>query len=314
MNNLTDPRSTQFAGAVPAAAAAAAVVPAAAAAAPQVLAAATGRGQGPAGFVPASGRTDLGTNEDTAAQTAALQASNAAMGGNGPSMSAIGPADYANRNAAFNEGAALRTAAAQGMWSPRRGYQGNDDAVRAAALPIAARNRAEEVATTTQSAQAIANTREAGDNSRAKLRDTGDTQRANIRATSEGAATYVAARKVALDESAHGFQSAAARQLQELQGKYLESKDPAEQATLARQIREYQGKDAPARFKVAAGGQQPDANGVPYKVPDRVFNEQTGQFADTAPPAANPSARPVGTKSTVNGKTAVWDGKQWQPQ
>ena len=60
----------------------------------------------------------------------------------------------------------------------------------------------------------------------------------------------------------------------------------AKQAALARQIREVQGKEQPARYKVAAGGQQIDANGVAYKVPDRVFNEQTGEFADVRGAAA----------------------------
>lgn len=83
-----------------------------------------------------------------------------------------------------------------------------------------------------------------------------------------------------IKRTAAGFQTRAAQQLENLQNAYATEKDATKRAELARQIREFQGKEQPARYKVAAGGQQIDANGVAYKVPDRVFNEQTGEFAD----------------------------------
>ena len=92
--------------------------------------------------------------------------------------------------------------------------------------------------------------------------------------------------ELGLRREAQGFQTRAAAKLESLQNAYAAEKDPAKQAILARQIREFQGKEQPARYKVAAGGQQIDANGVAYKVPDRVFNEQTGEFADVRGAAA----------------------------
>lgn len=118
-----------------------------------------------------------------------------------------------------------------------------------------------------------------------------------------------------LRKDAAGFQTRAATRLEGLQTRYEAETDPAKRADLAKQLREIQGKEQPARYKVAAGGQQIDANGVAYKVPDRVFNEQTGQFSDGTGAAPAPqAARPVGATSTVNGKTAVWDGSKWVPR
>jgi hypothetical protein len=95
-----------------------------------------------------------------------------------------------------------------------------------------------------------------------------------------------------LRKEAAGFQTRAAARLEGLQTRYEAEADPAKQAVLARQIRELQGKEQPARYKVAAGGQQIDANGVAYRVPDRVFNEQTGKFSDGTGAAPAPQAPP----------------------
>ena len=104
--------------------------------------------------------------------------------------------------------------------------------------------------------------------------------------------TAIARGELGLKQTAAGFQVRAAQQLEGLQNQYAAETDPAKQAALARQIREVQGKEQPARYKVAAGGQQIDANGVAYKVPDRVFNEQTGQFSDGTGAAPTPAAAP----------------------
>lgn len=160
--------------------------------------------------------------------------------------------------------------------------------------------------------------RENGANQRAALQDAGATTRTVIQdqgsTAREAGRTALGRGELELRRTAAGFQTRAAAQMESLQNAYANEKDQAKQAVLARQIREIQGKEQPARYKVAAGGQQIDANGVAYKVPDRVFNEQTGQFADAAATAAPTKARPVGTTSTVNGKTAVWDGEKWVPR
>lgn len=95
-----------------------------------------------------------------------------------------------------------------------------------------------------------------------------------------------------LRKEAAGFQTRAATRLEGLQTRYEAETDPAKRADIAKQLREIQGKEQPARYKVAAGGQQIDANGVAYRVPDRVFNEQTGQFSDGTGAAPAPQAAP----------------------
>lgn len=126
---------------------------------------------------------------------------------------------------------------------------------------------------------------EAGSLARTGIQEQG----ANARETGRNA---IAQGELDMKRTAAGFQIRAAQQLENLQNAYATETDATKRAELARQIREIQGKDQPARFKVAAGGQQIDANGVAYKVPDRVFNELTGEFADgrgaaaTAPIAA----------------------------
>ena len=67
---------------------------------------------------------------------------------------------------------------------------------------------------------------------------------------------------------------------------------PEERTAIAQQLRELQGKEQPARFKVASGGQQIDATGVPYRTPDRIFNEQTGAWSDGAGAAPAQQAMP----------------------
>ena len=238
------------------------------------------------GFAP--GGAERSTNEILASLAASNRDLESRQHPGGPAV--IGPADYANRNADFNNGAALRTAAARGSWSPRRGFQADQGAIAAAEMPMKLAAEQAQTAARTVSAEQISAQNNAVELQRTNIRDSGDTARLATREAGDtarnAATTTVAQGQLDLQRTAQGFQTSAARQMQDLQQRYLASKDPAEQATLARQIREYQGKDAPARYKVAAGGQQIDANGVAYKVPDRVFNEQTGQFSDGAATAA----------------------------
>lgn len=126
-------------------------------------------------------------------------------------------------------------------------------------------------------------TREGMQQDGATMRTSMQEQGSNTRDAGRNALT---AEELGLRREAQGFQTRAAAKLESLQNAYAAEKDPAKQAILARQIREFQGKEQPARYKVAAGGQQIDANGVAYKVPDRVFNEQTGEFADVRGAAA----------------------------
>ena len=148
--------------------------------------------------------------------------------------------------------------------------------------------------------------RENGANQRTAVQDAGATERTVIQdqgATArEAGRTALAGEELGLKRTAAGFQTRAAAQLESLQNAYAAEKDQAKQAALARQIREIQGKEQPARYKVAAGGQQIDASGVPYKVPDRIFNEQTGEVMQQGPSGAKNG--PIAISNDDAGKKA----------
>lgn len=132
------------------------------------------------------------------------------------------------------------------------------------------------------------------------------------------------ARRVGSDERLRAPQIRAAERLGQLQEAYINAKTPEEQAALASQIRAYSGKDLDSWKAVALQGGT-DAQGNKTESILGAVNERTGEMrrmgADTQkangaikPELADPTTRPVGTVSTVAGRQAVWDGKQWVPR
>jgi hypothetical protein len=268
---------------------------------------------------PAADPTQSNTAQQPAATTAPADSGRTAAGFAPRSAPATMPQvvrnstnDWAARKALENAATAASSITANGGRFDQNGPAGSPQA--AAYRAALATDQALQQA---QPGMDQAAMREGGANQRATLQDAGATERTVIQDqganTREAGRTALAGEEMALKRTAAGFQTRAAAQLENLQNAYAAEKDPAKQAALARQIREIQGKEQPARFKVAAGGQQVDASGVTYKVPDRIYNEQTGQIVDGGGAAAQPT-RPVGTTSTVNGKTAVWDGAKWVPR
>lgn len=110
-------------------------------------------------------------------------------------------------------------------------------------------------------------------------------------------------------------------QQQRLQSLYAEydAADDAGKARIAQQINQLSGKNESLKdnFLTAGGGQEWDSQGgLMRNVPQRVIDLRTGQEigGNSQVNQQQTSSRPVGTKSTVNGKTAVWDGNKWIPQ
>lgn len=104
-------------------------------------------------------------------------------------------------------------------------------------------------------------------------------QGANARA---GARDAIAAEELGMKREAQGFQTRAAKRMEDLQARYQAAGTEQERATIAKQIRDLSGKDDQAnRFTVVPGGQEWDAAaGAMRNVPARVLNNQTGQFVD----------------------------------
>ena len=112
--------------------------------------------------------------------------------------------------------------------------------------------------------------------------------------------------------------------VQALQEQIATEPDQTKRQSIVQRLREMQGGQTADPYLVVPGGQHIDPTTQrAYNTPASVFNRQTGQFMQQpgqggaqAPqtPLSNPSTRPVGTVSTVGGKSATWDGQKWVPR
>ena len=103
-------------------------------------------------------------------------------------------------------------------------------------------------------------------------------QGANAREAGRNALT---AEELGLKREAQGFQTRAAKRLEDLQSSYLAAKTPEERATFARQIQDLSGKgegNLRDNFMAVGGGQEWDAQaGVMRNVPQRLVDLRTGR-------------------------------------
>lgn len=165
-------------------------------------------------------------------------------------------------------------------------------------------------------------------NARAAMQQTGENQRTSLReqgfATRDQRKAGMDERTLAIQETESGFKTRAQAQLESLRGTLLDPNATTEQKAQAQaQLSALNGKGDQWKALALQGGT--DALGNKTESVLGAVNERTGEMkkfggdgkgaaAATQAPLANPSTRPVGTISTVNGKTAAWDGKQWVPR
>lgn len=120
-----------------------------------------------------------------------------------------------------------------------------------------------------------------------------------------GESNRIAGEELSMRREAAGFQTRAAKRMEDLQNSYQSAKTPEERAGIARQLRELQGKgDGNLRenFMTVGGGQEWDAQaGVMRNVPQRLVDLRSGQEVSgqqaPAQPAAAPGAAPTQPKS-----------------
>lgn len=120
-----------------------------------------------------------------------------------------------------------------------------------------------------------------------------------------GEANRIAGEELSMRREAAGFQTRAAKRMEDLQNSYQSAKTPEERAGIARQLRELQGKDdgnLRENFMTVGGGQEWDAQaGVMRNVPQRLVDLRSGQEVSgqqaPAQPAAAPGAAPTQPKS-----------------
>ncbi|MET3512736.1 hypothetical protein ABIC63_000501 [Pseudacidovorax sp. 1753] len=274
-----------------------------------------------AGFPPAQAASSdrvAQMNRDAAASRALSQASiEQARQGIGvpatPGLGMIGPVDYANRNADFNDSAALRTAAARGASPGRSGAAVYQAQLQAAAAPLAQRAQMRQAEMEQGGATQRARIGAAADMARTTAQEAGQNQRQDARLALEGAQQTAAAQlardRFGLEQTAQGFQTRAAAQEEQLRNVLLDpnatttQRQQAQSALLA-----LKGKSDPAnRFIAVQGGQTVDASGQVVKEPSRVFDAQERQFIDPRP--AGPSLPPGMTRQvgTSGGKPVYED-------
>ncbi|ADU36232.1 hypothetical protein [Variovorax paradoxus] len=344
LNNLTDPRSTQFAGPTAeraplgfsAAGTTAAKSPTAEASADVAPAPVATTGASPAAeAAPAAAlgfgstgqrRNPLGSEADANAQAADIRASNATLPQGGATIIDGAGAAQGTRQRFFDD-ANLRTAAARGSWSPRRGYQSDEGAVRAAALPVQARAAAD-----------VEQVRQEGEVQRAGLGFQSMAQREAAAARMQGERIAADDRRAADANSIRRDEVAGANRLRDVQVSAAQDEatlrrtllDPnastADRAKAQQALLAAQGKVASPEWSVQVTPATKNADGSStegsiYRVNkttgdvQRVDGQGGGSSQRAAAPVelASPTTRPVGTISTVGGKSARWNGKAWEP-
>ena len=135
-------------------------------------------------------------------------------------------------------------------------------------------------------------------------------QGANARAAGRNA---IERDEFGLKKEAAGFQTRAAKRLEDLQASYQSAKTPEERAAIAQQLRELQGKNAPAEWGVQVTPSIKNADGSTTEGSVYRFNRATGQ-TERVDGAGQP-ALPPGMKrqiGTSNGRPVYEDmnGKQ----
>ncbi|QOF76061.1 hypothetical protein [Variovorax sp. 38R] len=327
MNNLTDPRSTQFAG--PASERAPVGFTAPGTAAPKTLeqepgaAAASAPAAAPApvteatpasaqGFAPGQRRNVLGSTEDANAQAAEIRAANASLPQGGATIiDGAGGAQAARQR--FFDDANLRTAAARGSWSPRRGFQPDEGAVRAAALPVQARAAAD-----------IEQVRQAGDVQRAAVGFQSLAQREAAAARMQGERIAAEDRRAADTNSIRRDEVAGANRLRDVQVSAAQDEaalrrtllDPnastADRAKAQQALLAAQGKVASPEWSVQVTPATKNADGSSTEGSIYRVNKTTGEVQRVDGAGAGRAAPPGGAIQALKAdpkRAAEFDAK-----
>lgn len=222
------------------------------------------------------------------AERAAERAAGDARGFQPAGVGVIADGDAARREARnASVGSSMTTVAgARGMTSSQR----NDITQR---MDSARRDATARATTEANNAAALQREQmqQSGANSRSVLQEAG----ANARA---GASTAIQAGDLALRQEAQGFQTRAARELEQVRAAALDPKATAEQRQQALQsLNALQGKNQSQslrdNFMTVGGGQEWDATaGVMRNVPQRLVDLRTGQDVSGQPGQGTQSSGP----------------------
>lgn len=259
----------------------------------------------------------LGDARRTAMQAGNLDAVAASMGAPVSRQGAVASgAERVDGRLGFNQDEArtlLRDAMTKRPGESRADFATRSGAAqRALGLEVDERGNIRGNQTQQRGQDVVANTADADRNSRERMeqgRQGLDAQRLGLDAE-----------RMADERTANGFKIRAAEQQERLFTEWANAKTPEEKASAAEKLRMLQGGgEQRESWGYAPGRPITDENGT-YETPGVIYNKATGETREVAKgggQARAPEAaqqRPVGTTSNVNGKVAVWDGKQWIPQ
>lgn len=162
------------------------------------------------------------------------------------------------------------------------------------------------------------------------MQQAGETQRAGTRAAIEAQRTGIAAqqadtqrRSVDSQVEAQGYANRVAAQQEQLRGVLTDPNATPQQKAQAQQSLRALAGQGQNDWRVQVTPAVKNADGSTSEGSVLRYNQATGQVerVDTSGGAAqfsneslaDPKTRPIGTVSTVNGKSATWDGAKWVP-
>lgn len=163
---------------------------------------------------------------------------------------------------------------------------------------------------------ALAAMREAGDTQRAGMRERGEDARTRLMGSRLDATNQLESRRLGLQETAAGYQNRSADRLDRAQQDLERATTPEARTSARERLMGLAGKtDNEWRLQVTPTTKNADGSTTEGSVVR--YNQRTGaaervNVGQGGQPAAG--QRAVGTVSTVNGKSATWDGQKWVPR
>jgi len=149
---------------------------------------------------------------------------------------------------------------------------------------------------------------------KAALQMYGEQTAATTARQGQDAANKLAQQKLGMEQIAQGFQTRAAKRIEDLQASY-EAAKPEDRSAIAEQLRVLTGKDKPAEWKAIALQGSTDAMGNKTEGVLAAVNERTGESKrlDGATPQAKTQFKVGQVHQDASGNRATWDGTKWTP-
>ena len=147
----------------------------------------------------------------------------------------------------------------------------------------------------------------------ALLQQQGQNQRAGMQAGLDQ-------QRINMDRETQGFTNRRQSIVEALRNQVAQEPNAVNRVPLVQRLRELEGTAQPDRWNLKVTPTTKNVDGSTTMGSVVRYNETTGQVEQVpvsqggGDPLSSPATRPVGTVSSVGGKTAVWDGQKWVPQ